>query len=108
MQHHAAFHLGLQCLSKYPFRGFKCKLKIRFLMHELSTSGIYLFSDAISCSCLTRDAEAYINKNFLKVVQEEEFMDLPKEFLVHFLHSENLRVENEFQVFKGMTTFCTD
>ena len=72
------------------------------LILESFTSGIYLFSDAISCSCLTRDAEAYINKNFLKVVQEEEFMDLPKESLVHFLHSENLRVENEFQVFKGM------
>ena len=23
MQHHAAFHLGLHCLSKYPFRGFQ-------------------------------------------------------------------------------------
>ena len=22
MQHHTAFHLGLQCLPKYPFRGF--------------------------------------------------------------------------------------
>ena len=22
MQHYAAFHLGLHCLSKYPFRGF--------------------------------------------------------------------------------------
>ena len=24
MQHHAAFHLGLPCLPKYPFRGFQC------------------------------------------------------------------------------------
>ena len=23
MQHHAAFHLGLHCLSKYPFKGFQ-------------------------------------------------------------------------------------
>ena len=23
MQHHAAFHLGPHCLSKYPFRGFQ-------------------------------------------------------------------------------------
>ena len=23
MQHHAAFHLGLHCLPKYPFRGFQ-------------------------------------------------------------------------------------
>ena len=23
MPHYAAFHLGLHCLSKYPFRGFK-------------------------------------------------------------------------------------
>ena len=22
MQHYAAFHLGLHCLPKYPFRGF--------------------------------------------------------------------------------------
>ena len=22
MQHYAAFHLGLHCLTKYPFRGF--------------------------------------------------------------------------------------
>ena len=25
MQHHAAFHLGLHYLPKYPFRGFKFK-----------------------------------------------------------------------------------
>ena len=23
MQHYAAFHLGLHCLTKYPFRGFQ-------------------------------------------------------------------------------------
>ena len=23
MQHYAAFHLGLHCLPKYPFRGFQ-------------------------------------------------------------------------------------
>ena len=23
MQHYAAFHLGLHCLSKYPFKGFQ-------------------------------------------------------------------------------------
>ena len=23
MQHYAAFHLGLHCLPKYPFRGFR-------------------------------------------------------------------------------------
>ena len=23
MPHHAAFHLGLRCLPKYPFRGFR-------------------------------------------------------------------------------------
>ena len=25
MQHYAAFHLGLHCLQKYPFRGFQYK-----------------------------------------------------------------------------------
>ena len=63
--------------------------------------GIYRFADAVSCGCLKRDAEAFIHKHFLKVVQEEEFLSMPKDCLVHLLHSENLHVENEFQVFKG-------
>ena len=26
MQHNVAFHLGLHCLPKYPFRGFQCTI----------------------------------------------------------------------------------
>ena len=26
MPHHAAFHLGLHCLLKYPFRGFQSEM----------------------------------------------------------------------------------
>ena len=32
MQHYAAFHLGLQCLQKYPFMGF-CIYKWLIKMH---------------------------------------------------------------------------
>ena len=77
----------------------------QYVFSSFIFSGIYLFSDAISCHCLKRDAEAFIQKNFLKVVQEEEYYNMPKEHLVHLLHSENLRVENEFQVFKGLYTY---
>ena len=34
MQHYAAFHLGLHCLPKYPFRGFQyTKVKFLYPMH---------------------------------------------------------------------------
>jgi len=64
-------------------------------------AGIYLFAEAILCKALKKEAEAYIHKNFIKMSQEEEFLTISKETLIHFLHSECLHVENEYQVFKG-------
>ncbi|XP_052776239.1 actin-binding protein IPP-like [Mya arenaria] len=63
--------------------------------------GIYQFAEAVSCSVLKRDAENYIHKNFIKVSQEEEFLSLDTKTVTHFLASELLHVENEFQVFKA-------
>lgn len=40
----------------------------------------------------------FIEVNFPQVSQEEEFLDLPKEYLVHFLSSEYIHVDTEFQV----------
>ena len=38
MQHHSAFHLGLHCLLKYPFRGFpntKVSLYACWVMYDI-------------------------------------------------------------------------
>ncbi|XP_052255755.1 actin-binding protein IPP-like isoform X1 [Dreissena polymorpha] len=75
-----------------------------FLKNKLQSEnciGIYQFAETVSCRLLQKDAEGYINKNFLKVSQGEEFLDLDKVTLVHFLQSECLHVENEYQVFKA-------
>ena len=63
--------------------------------------GIYMFGATISCDVLKREAEKYIHKHFLKVSKEEEFLSLEKEYVIQFLQSECLHVENEYQVFKG-------
>lgn len=76
----------------------------KFLKEKLQPEnciGIYKFADTVSCSFLKREAESYIHKNFLKVTQEEEFLNLEKKALLHILESECLHVENEYQVFKA-------
>ena len=37
MQHHAAFHLGLYCLPKYPFRGLQYKVPFILFFTSLLT-----------------------------------------------------------------------
>ena len=41
MQHHAAFHMGLHCLPKYPFRGFQYA-NLRFNTWVCSYMGLCL------------------------------------------------------------------
>ncbi len=50
---------------------------------------------------LREAAKLYIYDHFLSVTQEDEFTYLPKDVLVKFLHSENLHVKNEFDVFQA-------
>ena len=61
--------------------------------------GILLFAEAHGCVELRSAVESYIHSNFLKVVVEEEYSDIPKEFLTKLLSSEHLRIDNEFQVY---------
>ena len=60
--------------------------------------GILLFAEAHGCVDLRSVAEIYVHNHFLKVVEEEEYSDIPKDLLVKLLNSEHLRVDNEFQV----------
>ncbi|XP_050402889.1 actin-binding protein IPP isoform X1 [Patella vulgata] len=76
----------------------------QFLQQHLNTEnciGIYLFCDAHSCQDVKQAAELYIQKHFLQVSKTEEFLQLPKDELIHFLSSENLRLENEIQAFNA-------
>lgn len=47
---------------------------------------------------LLETALRFIQVNFPQVSQEEEFLDLPKEHLVHFLSSDYIHIDTEFQV----------
>ncbi|ESP05145.1 hypothetical protein LOTGIDRAFT_103262 [Lottia gigantea] len=76
----------------------------QFLQQHLNCDnciGIYLFCEAHACYDIKRAAESFIRKHFLQVVHCEEFLQLPKETLIHFLSSENLRIENETQAFNA-------
>ena len=45
------------------------------------------------------NSETYIHNHFLNVIQEEEYFDLLPEVLIRLLASENLHIDNEFQIF---------
>ena len=75
-----------------------------FLKHQLDSAncvGIYLFSDAHSCSLLSKSALDYIHRNFVEVSKQEEFLQLSKSTLLHLLESEELKIESEEQVFEA-------
>lgn len=75
-----------------------------FLRHELDSSncvGIYMFSDAHSCSPLSKSALDFIHRNFVEVSKQEEFQQLNKSALLQLLESEELKIEAEEQVFEA-------
>ncbi|KAL7648711.1 UNVERIFIED_CONTAM: hypothetical protein RMT77_000618 [Armadillidium vulgare] len=75
-----------------------------FLKRELTASnciGIYRFCEAHHLSEMQEATRDFIQSNFPEVVNEEEFLETPKEILLSFLKSEYLRVDNEFQIFSA-------
>lgn len=73
--------------------------KLKYLLHR--------FAEAHNCENLRKTAADFIEFHFPKVCAEEEFYDLPKELLVNFLRSENLRVDSEYQVFQAALRWIT-
>ncbi|XP_010004994.1 PREDICTED: actin-binding protein IPP [Chaetura pelagica] len=65
----------------------------------LNCIGLFQFSEQIACHDLTEFAESYIHGHFLEVQSGEEFLALTKEQLVKILRSEDLSIEDEYQVF---------
>ena len=61
-------------------------------------AGILMFAESRHCIDLQRKAEQFVHSHFLEVSRSEEFPDIPKELLMNLLQSEDLQIENEFQV----------
>ncbi|XP_067679115.1 actin-binding protein IPP-like isoform X3 [Haliotis asinina] len=78
-----------------------CSEFLKTQLQPDNSLGIYLFADAHQCLDVRDEAECYIQGHFMQVSQEEEFLTLPKDVLIHFLSSEKLRVEQELQVFNA-------
>ncbi|KFO76947.1 Actin-binding protein IPP, partial [Cuculus canorus] len=63
--------------------------------------GLFQFSEQIACHDLMEFTESYIHTHFLEVQSGEEFLALTKEQLVKILRSEDLNIEDEYQVFSA-------
>ncbi|NXT85813.1 IPP protein, partial [Zapornia atra] len=65
----------------------------------LNCIGLFQFSEQIACHDLMEFTESYIHGHFLEVQSGEEFLALTKEQLIKILRSEDLSIEDEYQVF---------
>ncbi|XP_066864793.1 actin-binding protein IPP isoform X3 [Kogia breviceps] len=65
----------------------------------LNCIGIFQFSEQIACHDLLEFTENYIHVHFLEVHNGEEFLALTKDQLIKILRSEELSIEDEYQVF---------
>ncbi|KAK3738174.1 hypothetical protein QZH41_019677 [Actinostola sp. cb2023] len=82
-----------------------------FLQHQLHPSnclGIRSFADVHSCSELRQASDIFINEHFNDVVQNEEFLLLPKEELSALLSSEDLNVECEEDVYNALISWVRE
>ncbi|XP_064194468.1 actin-binding protein IPP isoform X2 [Anguilla rostrata] len=68
-------------------------------MDPTNCVGIFQFLEQIACMDMLEFTENYIYVHFLEVCVAEEFMGLSKDQLVKLLRSEELRIEDEYQVF---------
>ncbi|XP_061588919.1 actin-binding protein IPP isoform X2 [Cololabis saira] len=68
-------------------------------MDPLNCVGIFQFLEQIGCLHMLEFAENYIYVHFLEVCVTDEFRGLSKDQIVRLLRSEELRIEDEYQVF---------
>ncbi|XP_065202236.1 actin-binding protein IPP [Planococcus citri] len=77
---------------------------IDFFIKELDITnavGIYRLADMHNFTNLAKSALEFIQNNFPLICQEEEFLELPKKYILELLSSEYLRVDSELQVFQS-------
>lgn len=71
-------------------------------LHPSNCLGIRSFADVHSCPDLRKASEKFIYEHFNDVVQNEEFLLLPKDELAILLSSEDLNVECEEDVYNAL------
>uniref|UniRef100_A0A8C5QBP8 Intracisternal A particle-promoted polypeptide n=1 Tax=Leptobrachium leishanense TaxID=445787 RepID=A0A8C5QBP8_9ANUR len=67
--------------------------------------GFFQFSEQLACQPLVEFTEAYIHARFSEVQVGDEFPTLTKDQLVRILRSEELCIENEYQIFSAAMTW---
>ncbi|XP_025203650.1 kelch-like protein 2 [Melanaphis sacchari] len=76
---------------------------IEFLQKQLNPSnclGIRAFADFYNCAELLSSSEAYIKKQFVKVIEGDEFLSLSSEELIYLISSNDLNVAFEEKVYE--------
>lgn len=76
-----------------------CCAFLKGQIDPLNCIGIFQFSEQIACHDLLEFTENYIHVHFLEVQSGEEFLALTKDQLIKILRSEELSIEDEYQVF---------
>ncbi|XP_029473719.1 actin-binding protein IPP-like [Rhinatrema bivittatum] len=76
-----------------------CCQFLKAQMDPANVVGIFQLAQQMAQADLVEAAECYIHAHFLEVQNEEEFLALSKEQLVTILQSEDLSIEDEYQVF---------
>ncbi|XP_063153921.1 actin-binding protein IPP isoform X1 [Candoia aspera] len=61
--------------------------------------GLFQFAEIIACHDLLEFTENYIHAHFLEIQNGDEFLALTKDQLTKILRSEDLSIEDEYQVF---------
>ncbi|MEE6495170.1 hypothetical protein FKM82_001971 [Ascaphus truei] len=67
--------------------------------------GFFQFSEQLACHPLLEFTESYIHAHFTEVQVGDEFPTLTKEQLIYILRSEELSIEDEYQVFCAAMTW---
>lgn len=70
-------------------------------LHAVNAVGIYRFADAHNFTELMHSARCHIQLYFPQVSKEDELYELPKDYVIKFLGSEELVVDSEYQVFQA-------
>lgn len=74
----------------------------KFLEVNLDPSnclGGKIFADAQGYSCFSTTAHAYALQNFVEVIKNQEYLDLPAEGVAELLESEDVNVPSEETIF---------
>eukprot|EP00058_Branchiostoma_floridae_P002310 XP_002587798.1 hypothetical protein BRAFLDRAFT_92243 [Branchiostoma floridae] len=75
-------------------------------LHPANCLGIRNFADAHTCHDLLAASEQFAQRHFTQVIEEEEFLMLPKAQLAELIASEDLHVSNEEEVFNAIMSWA--